>query len=88
MTRRATIYPTYVRNPLLADVEHDLGVVQTYVAVDTSTRTIIARDIIIAFILQDEALIGYEVGIDPSCEPLVSRHQQELLDDYERISNE
>ena len=44
MTRRATIYPTYVRNPLLADVHHDIDVVQTYVAVDTrGTRVRLLR---------------------------------------------
>lgn len=81
MTKRATIYPTFVRNPLLADVHHDIGVVQTYVAVDTRTREIIARDILIALVLQKEELIGYEVGIDPSCEPLINTYQRELLDE-------
>lgn len=71
MTRRVTVYPTYVPNPLLADVEHDLKL-QIYVAVDTATREIVSKDIVLHLLLNKEELIGYEVGLDPSCEAVIS----------------
>ena len=72
ISKRLTIYPSHVRNPLLADVEHNIGVAQTWVAVDTRTRQIVATDIVLHLLLDNDKLNGYEVGIDPSCEPLIN----------------
>ena len=71
MSKRVTVYPTYVPNPLLADVEHDLKL-PMYVAVDNATREIVSKEVLLFLLLNKEELIGYEVGLDPSCEAVIS----------------
>lgn len=78
MTKRVTVYPTFVPNPLLADVEHDLRL-QIYVAVDTKTRKILTQDILLHLLLEKQELNGCEVGIDPSCETVLSNLDKEGL---------
>jgi len=66
MLKAVTIYPTMIPNPLLADVQHNHRH-QWYVAVDNKTREVVADDVIISFLIDQEQLNGYFVGIDPSC---------------------
>lgn len=79
MLKAVTIYPTMIPNPLLADVKHKHRS-QWYVAVDNKTREVVADDVIISFLIDQEELNGYFVGIDPSCNSykmFVNRDEQD-----------